>query len=655
MINNSLIIPLPSESETSAESRSANPVTVALIDVAYEILISNLRNYANALSEKHRRALFELIVHYGLLIDGSRQGRLVFGIDTGMGKTESIVALVTAIHRLNLVDVSVLVCQGKVEGLCELKRKMIAMGVPEEKVGLIHSYAFDPSKLDVKGKPLEEGFASMPSTPLDEQRQFQLVTHSRVKGKTNISKYNAYMDKPRSLVIWDESLLASDVKSIHGKEMIKAIHSLSIDYNDNSKYEGLIAYLKNVEAIVESELNSQKAGNSATKIKFDEIGEEKQKVYAEIIKQLRGSHHYKEVLVVLMGVISSEVRVLNTKDGWCIAHYNIVIPNELDKVIILDASWWIRELQQLDSSIEDISLFAEGVKRYDHVTIHQMQVSGSRYNLNNDFSLSPTKRKITKELAAVIKSIPDTEGVIIFTYKHRQGEPDFIKIMKKDLVSQGINVEQTIQITQQGELKDKPRFNFLTWGSETSLNEYSYCSNVILIGILHRSHLELGASLLAQHNDLEKEIDHRSIKAIHDSEIAHLAFQALSRGICRQVDNGYAKSMKAWIIHKDLDIKKRLEKVMPGVKCVSWEEVVGNNKGIISSIAFHLQVLLLDQPEDRDRIATSKLRQELNYEVKDSTWTKALKLTLEKTESWKLEGRSVIRVSEYDLLFPDQE
>lgn len=653
MINNSLSIPLPSESEASAEPRSVSPVTQALIDMAYEILIKNLQSYGNTLSKNHKVALFELIVHYGLLIDGSRQGRLAFGIDTGMGKTESIVAIVAAIHRLNLVDVSVLVCQGKVEGLCELKRKLVRMGVPESSIGLIHSYAYDPAKVDDKGKPSEDGFASMPSTPLDEHRQFQLVTHSRVRGKTNISKYNVYMDKSRSLVIWDESLLASDVTSIRGKEMIKAIHSLSIDYNDNSKYEGLIAYLKNIEAIVESELTSQRAGNPATKIKFDEIGEEKHKVYAEMIKQLRGSLPYKEVLITLTTLLPSGFRVLLIKQEWGITHYSKVIPNELDKVIILDASWWIRELQQLDSSIEDISLFAEGVKRYDHVTIHQMLVSGSRYSLTNDFSFSPTKRKTTKELAAVIKSIPETEGVIIFTYKSRQGEVDFIEIMKKDLFSQRINVEQTIQITQQGELKDKPRFNFLTWGSETSLNQYSYCSNVILVGILHRSLLELGGSFIAQHNDLEKEVDHQSIKAIHDSEIAHLAFQALSRGRCRQVDNGYAKPMKAWIIHKDLDIKKRLEKVMPGVKWELWEEVDGNNKGIISSTAFHIQVLLLDQPEDIDRIATRKLRQELKGQVKDSTWTKALKLALEKTGSWKLEGRSVVRVNDFDLLFPD--
>lgn len=627
-----------------------------LTATAYKLLVSNLESYGNTLSEDHWTALYELVSRYTLMIQGELVGRVAYGIDTGMGKTESIIALVTAINQLNLDHVSLLVCQSKVEGLCSLKRKMMDMGVPEAKIGLIHSYDYDPIMLDANGKPREANYASLPATPLDEQRQFQLLTHSRVRGYSAISRYNTYNDAPRSLAIWDESLLVSDAVSINEKELDKSVHNFGVDYRDSSVHSGLLNYLEQSLAYIKAELKVQAEGGVVSKITLPTMDAETKRIYIKLIEQISGSKAYKQTLLGLMNIASDDLRMLRTSQGEGIVSYKQSIPTELNKVIVLDASWWIRELQKLDPTITDspTKFINSGLKKYDYVTVHQMFSGGGRTSLTNDFNGSREQRKIPKEISAVIKVIPETEGIIIFTYISRPGDPDFVGLLKDDLVHYGINLEQTVKTKVKGEFKDMPRVNFLTWGSETSLNEFSYCSNVFLAGILHRSHLDIGSSILGQQGNLTQNLSNQEIKSIHNSELAHLAFQAMSRGSCRAIDNGYARSMKAWIIHSDITIKTILESVMTGVKWEIWDEIDSDNKGVIARATLNILAYLDNQSLDRDKVSTSVMRKELDLtNLASTTWTKALSSAMTKTKSWSLIDRSVVRLSDFELLFPE--
>lgn len=615
-----------------------------LTETAYRILEGNLTSYGNVLSSEHRNALYELLINYTRIIDGEQIGRFAFGLDTGMGKTESVVALITAIHELGLDHVSILVCQSKVEGLCELKRKLVAIGVPEDRVGLIHSYAYDPAKVT----NLPEGYASLPCTPKDEHRQFQLVTHNRVKGGGDVSKFNTYKDEPRSLVIWDESLLVSDSLSITELELRKAVHNFGADHERKCTHAGLIAYLNEVLASIQSKFSQEESST----IRLASLEPEALSLYRKMVAQ--SFAEYKTILLQLLDISTQELRLLTTKDGQGVITYQIAVPKELNKVAILDASWWIRELERLDSSIRANTKFIQPhLKRYDNVTIHQMQFSGSRSNLTADMSGKPEQRKVSRELAAVIKAIPSNEAVLIFTYKKRGNGLDFVKTLKSDLNQLGVDTEATVDIVRSNSVETKPRINFLTWGSETSLNEYSYCSNVILAGILHRSHVDIAAAITGQSDDLNGDIQHEDIKRVLNSEIAHLAFQALSRGSCRKVHDGYAEPMKAWVIHRGLNLKPLLDKVMSGCKWQLWDEVDPVNKGVIDRTAQAIQSYLDGINDTVTNISTTRLKKSLElYDISKTSWTTALNRAMSATENWRLQGRSVIKISLYDKYFP---
>ena len=72
--------------------------------------------------------------------------RWAFGLPTGMGKSRAIISFCRALAALKLNHVSVAVSAAKVEALCQMKRDMIAAGIPSDRIGLIHSKLHDPTK-----------------------------------------------------------------------------------------------------------------------------------------------------------------------------------------------------------------------------------------------------------------------------------------------------------------------------------------------------------------------------------------------------------------------------------------------------------------------------------------------------------------------------
>src|SRR5262249_15896326 len=113
---------------------------------------------------------------------------------------------------------SCLVAASHIEGLIKIKQDLLAMGVPEAKIGLLHDKDFDPAiaaEFEATGdyEKLGHRYASMPATQDHDQRQFLLVSHNRVRGvkqdSDKLTTINTYRGHKRDLVIWDEVLISS--------------------------------------------------------------------------------------------------------------------------------------------------------------------------------------------------------------------------------------------------------------------------------------------------------------------------------------------------------------------------------------------------------------------------------------------------------------
>src|SRR5262249_42863668 len=147
-------------------------IDVAELSVAaYELLKSNLEDFGNVLSDDHCAALMRMVGMFSMLAARKKIGRYAYDLDTGGGKTQAIVAWCATVHAMNK-PFSVAVAASKVEALCELKRSLIANGVPENKIGLWHGYEYDPAMVEDVKLGRAPKHATEPATDNHASKQF---------------------------------------------------------------------------------------------------------------------------------------------------------------------------------------------------------------------------------------------------------------------------------------------------------------------------------------------------------------------------------------------------------------------------------------------------------------------------------------------------
>jgi hypothetical protein len=199
-----------------------------------------------------------------------------------------------------------------------------------------------------------------------------------------------------------------------------------------------------------------------------------------------------------------------------------------------------------------------------------------------------------------------------------------------------------------GGVEERPRLNFLTWGQETSLNDYAWCKNQIQVGILHRSHLEIGGLMVGQAEDPLLEMNQEEIRGGVRSEVRHCFYQALGRTHARIVRNGVAGPTRIWFIDKNNHIREGLEEAgaLPGARWLEWKPQYLITEGKIEKIAKRIKDYL--EEKTISHISSIKLKRELGLQtVPKMTFTEALKEFLRSNWDWRLKGRSLIRFNPF--------
>lgn len=175
-----------------------------LSSVVYSNAIEVLK-IRNDLSTNHDRLIRFLSAALSaqcLSQKGTKQcGRFAYDIDTGLGKSVSVLALIKSIYQLRL-DTSLIIANGQIAENCKIIRQLIDMGVPANSMGICHSKDVSPDD-DVL----------LPATaPAQRQsKQFLFICHARFdisafKKDDWLLQYNTYKGKDRTLVIYDESI-----------------------------------------------------------------------------------------------------------------------------------------------------------------------------------------------------------------------------------------------------------------------------------------------------------------------------------------------------------------------------------------------------------------------------------------------------------------
>lgn len=568
---------------------------------------------------EHKDALQCLLAAFTAMSAGDLGGRYSFPLPAGTGKTSAIVAWVAEAIAAFDEPPTVAVAAYTVEALCKLKRSLIDAGVPAELIALIHSKsdASEPSdaKEDAEGRPVI------------------LVTHSRLRDGY-LDAYRHYRGKERSLVIYDESLIgAVGYSGLCNSERKLIEYALSLTGHAEAD---LSAYLTEICRRIDMASASGSEVFELPETHYHRVGSQ----LDGLVRRHGLSKPQRTGLRELLRLAGKPVRFLPDKDG--VISYRRLFPDSLKNIIVLDASAPLRLLAKADRTIETVtSIEVKGsekpmtsFKRYDGITIHHMKRGGGRTSVEADLR----EGHFVSEIVHVLKTMPETEAALVVCFKARPGA-DYVASLKSALREAGIDPDATHP-------SGKPRICFLTWGNETSLNDFVHCETVILWGIIHRDQPELIAQALGQLDDLRLTVSGGDASNLMASEVAHSAYQALCRGSCRITDDGQAAPMKAYVIEHSDRVIWLLRHMFPGAKWLPWAPAagakVGKAEALSRQIATEWEKLAA---EGHNKNSARSLKSAVGEKVASKTWQAALSiahnLILEKGLLWFKSSRGL--------------
>lgn len=605
-----------------SDLQASQVVTTALL-----YLIADLESHGNHVTSDHQAVLRAILEELTAYATGKSTGIKVFSLITGGGKTSAIAAWIRALHDHGCHQVTVAVAAGRIEAQCDLKRKLLAHGVPEALIGLKHS---------------DEG-ATLPSTANDD-RLYQLVTHARVKGDVDHDLFINHKGTKRVLMIYDESLIITDPQLISEPRLRGEIANLKAIYRDTEKsalLAPLFDYLSHCMEQISIGQEEFKNGHR-TSLEFifrlpDELRE----------RNLQGLFDYRgkpQLIKRFLDLHGERLLIVKTKQDTAIAFLNERIPSDLENVMVLDASFPIRELALMDTRLSDCTPpLASRVKNFDNVIVHQMKLASGRESTQADFQQHDRSQRVRlNEILKVIESTPRDKSILLVTFKGDVGKRGTKRVIEDGLHSVEIDpLEKTVT--------GHPRFNWLTWGNETSLNDFAFCEVVVLVGLMHYPDTHLAASIIGQLGSTCSTVESKLIDSISDSELAHLVYQAISRGSCRVSENGQARPMDVFLFHHKTNLEMTLRMRMPGLKWRTWQpsettaqRCLGKGSRLIWNIKAHLSKL----PTDTHKVKTLDLREALGVDPSDQsqvkTFTRAIGELL-KEGLWVRHGHALLR------------
>jgi hypothetical protein len=635
----------------ACQKKRPEQVDWRLTQAARARVVRTLENYGNVVDEAQHSALLCVVACFTMLAAGVKTGRYAYDLVPGYGKTEAVIAWCSEAYRYTPQrgrKFTALICSTKVMDLCAIKAKLIAQGVPEQEIGLVHS----------KRYPAEVPF---PRTDDNDHRQFLLCTHERVRRDDGTKRYELRDGKRRDLVIWDESLLIGEQRAetyfnvasaIGGTLPLLQKDSLSADRRE------ALEYLKSAWGLLESEWQAQKdTGRDPRPIELTEASPD---AIARMIAALPSWNEVKVDKGPLKFILKNSqepMRVVYGERGGFV-QYDIVIPSEFENIAVLDASYGIRTLLSLpgqsglrpDPHYEVVKKMYPG-KRYDAVTLHHLSHPAGRNTIEASFRKKGANM-IAEEVVNWVRRFPETEPLMILTHK-KKDQRDAVDIpggLKAALAASGIDIHGQVEVelrnptTGGRERVMKPRFGWLTFGQETSSNDYTYIRNGLSVGAYYRDLADLAGAACGQMDDLMAPIDAKLLRDLELGEIAHSQFQGMNRCGMRECVNGQAQPTSWWFMFEGNALTKELLKAMPGARTEKWEATYLEDRTtkvdeVERAIVAHLDGL----PLGPTKVSLTAIKAAIDYGGSNTVFQAGRDHALIERPEWKLEGRSLIR------------
>jgi len=400
-----------------------------LADHAHQIVMSMLTTFESKPTELQMQAPYRVVGDMAMLAfrawphlrenERFRTERVAVTLDTGCGKTLSVVAFIAAAYHLGMLAtgnlardseaneelgaLSIVVTTSRIEDLVDIQTHLLNLGVPQSVIALQHGKRFDPNRVDeVRKSPrLAARYATVPSAS-DEQASAApvlLCAQARIRMGAEQDCANIhYRGAPRSLCLWDEVCIRSTSRAIDLEALDAGVACLSklsrvtsvIALSDALAW--LAECIERLQAERDRQLGEREYAKEqrrltglsdpviARRVRLPTVPDPETRFdeWVQAFEELDDKHgHDLPDLTPLLNMIANgqayPVRVLTAgavKNETVIA-FAVTVPNSFKPVVILDASHELSRIAALDKSIGVDPWFAgKEIKRYRDVTLH---------------------------------------------------------------------------------------------------------------------------------------------------------------------------------------------------------------------------------------------------------------------------------------------
>ena len=598
----------------------------------------------------------------------------------------------------------------------EAELTSMGLEVPDDLLAVSHSKPFDEGQaakflasgcldysqlkgkktlaLSATKKPITKHYdlASLPATPIEELTgcRFIFISHNRIKSPHQrsefIEHYYTYQGDERSLLIWDEVMLPARHWYISSRALAVAMgemRTLTLQKKMNSNRLAVQAYVKEVWGKYTASLNRLTVERPAVNFTMPEMTIDLEKAFNVWTKNLSDESRLRLSLVDgLKDLASLSVRLTIATDSGvdtatAIAamkkpnpdeqgfnHIGLMtaseqVPRGLNNIAILDASHPVSRLLEKDSSIKTECYFKDELepgklrssfKTYENLTIHHHNATSSESKVRDLFTSETDRNNQAKHLRhaipPLVESFADDDAVLIVTFKDQPGMTSILKTIRKDLRESEIDIDAKLPGTAH------KRINFLTWGMHTSMSELSFCTKLIIVGVLHKPSTAMYCEWIAQAGDdkwLTVGVDGSSPAELVSGEVTSDLYQLINRCNCRNTINGSAGVTDVYLQYAANDnlktVARGLSLLMPKLSAVNWKfedtsRFVSKQDQLSVKVADYLR----DLPEKVKKISSTKTKKALGIGTDDDSmklFTRAID-NLPDSCPWVREARSLV-------------
>lgn len=612
----------------SQQNRTPNRnIDFKLSDLAFGYTENILTAHGNKVSRAQAVELDKVLTSAAAIISLQNGKRLASPLPCGAGKTTAIRGLIKAVCTLQR-PYRIAICAEKVEALCELMRDLVDNdNVPRNKISLIHGYAYDPD-FDLEC-PKPDTASEKADEWKGEHKQFTLLTHSKLRHGSGSLEYD--------LLIYDETLLLGEATAIALADLAGEIGKFvdkvgALNRHATDDQRALLPWLQSAK----QELIRPRPDDGDYLLDLTPLPIEINKARAAD----KPVHGKDKMLRNFMGMVydEAEIRVLDDcNQGQALVSYRQTIPDDLNNMLILDASYNIRKLTTYDSTVKVITPFSN-IKDHSEVSMYVHKATAGRGHIIGGLQRGAGLPLFDEVSALVAGKLKEGKKVLIFTFKD-DGKARAIATLK-----QGIEDELGMPPAL---LSNRGSVSFLTWGYETSINSYSDCDTVVFAGLLTLPTAVVAGRVFAQSTDIHRRLTPDEINEVVHSEKTHSIYQALSRGSCRIMQDGKANKMDAYIFsHDHLALKTSLKAVMPGLHFKPYKSTY-LKEGTTKIEKCREKIFEYLEKYKGNTLSKVALFNACVPEFKTDTRGKALKNLLEDvlSFSWVANGRSIERLT----------